>query len=85
MKSIHEYSSAEKSSIQFLKIIDYPPDKYSTVYTTLMECIKLAADSPIMITFDLSVWTKATRIVLENNLTMVPSIDGFHQLMSYTG
>ena len=85
MKSIHGKNSSEKSNIQFLQIINSPPDKFSTVYTTLMECLRVAADSPIVITFDLPLWKKATRIVLELNLPVVVRLGGFHQLMSFTG
>lgn len=85
MKSIHNKNSGDKSNIQFLQIIDSPPDKFSTVYTTLMECLRVAADSPIVITFDLPLWKKATRIVLELNLPVVVRLGGFHQLMSFNG
>ena len=38
----------------------------------------------MMITFDFSLWTKATRIILESNLPVIPRPGGFHQLMSFT-
>lgn len=85
MKSIHKSDGADKSVIQFLTVVDNPPDNYNTVYTTLLECMRVAVDNPMIITFDLPLWTKATRIILERDLPIIPRLGGFHQLMSYTG
>ena len=85
MKTIYKAEGADKSAIEFLTVIDNPPDNYSTVYTTLAECMNVAADSPMIITLDLPLWTKATRIILECDMPIIPRLGGFHQLQSYTG
>lgn len=84
MKGIHGEAGMEKSVIDFLPIINAPPDNFSTVYTTIMECLRLSRDLPTMITFDLPLWQKATRIILEKNLPVIARLGGFHQLMSFT-
>ena len=84
MKSIHNESGMEKSVIEFLPIINAPPDSFSTIYTTIIACLKLSTDLPMMITFDLPLWSKAARIILDSNLPVIPRLGGIHQLMSFT-
>ena len=61
----------ERSHIEFLQIIEQPPDSYSTVYTTLIECLKQSDGRPMVITFDLPLWLRANRIVLEKGMPVV--------------
>ena len=68
MKWLHKPNVKARSQIEFLQIIDQPPDSYSTVYTTLIECLKTASAKPMVITFDLLLWLKASRIVLEKGM-----------------
>jgi len=56
MKSLHKPNVKVRSQIEFLQIIDQPPDSYSTVYTTLFECLKTASAKLMVITFDLPLW-----------------------------
>ena len=60
MKSLHKPNVKARSKIEFLQIIDQPPDSYSTVYITLIECLKTASAKPMVITFDLPLWLKAS-------------------------
>ena len=78
MKSIHNESCMKKLA---MLIINVPPDSFNTVYTTITEYLKLSADLPMMITFDLLLWSKATRII---NLPVILRLGGFYQLMSFT-
>ena len=71
MKSLHKPNVKARSQIEFLQIIDQPPDSYSTVYTTLIECLKTASAKPMVITFDLPLWLKASRIVLEKGMPVI--------------
>ena len=85
MKSFHRQHVKERSHIEFLPIIDYPPDSYSTVYTTLIECLKVTSTTPMIITFDLPLWIKATRIVVERGMPIIVRLGGFHTLKSFLG
>ena len=75
-KSIHNESGIDKLVIEFLPIMNVPPtlDSFSTIYTTIIECLKLTTDLPMMTTFDLPLWSKATRIILDNNLPVIPRL-----------
>ena len=84
MKSIHQPGSKEKSLIEFLPIIEGDPNDYSTIYTTLMECMR-RSQSPVIITFDLPIWLKATQIVLQSKLPIITRLGGFHLLKSFLG
>ena len=85
MKSLHKPNVKARSQIEFLQIIDQPPDSYSTVYTTLIECLKTASAKPMVITFDLPLWLKASRIVLEKGMPVIVRLGGFHTLKSFLG
>ena len=76
MKSIHNESGMEKLVIEFLPIMNAPStlDSFSSIYTTIIECLKLSTDLPMMITFDLPLWSKATRIILDSNLPVIPRL-----------
>lgn len=84
-KSIHEENKSALSQISYLPIINSKPDSFSTVYTTITECIKSAKSEPLIITFDFPLWVKAIRIVLEMNLPVIVRLGGFHLLKSYLG
>ena len=84
MKSIHQHQTKEKSLIEFLPIIEGDPNDYSTIYTTLMECLR-RSQSPAVITFDLPIWLKATQIVLQSELPIITRLGGFHLLKSFLG
>ena len=84
MKSIHQHETKEKSLIEFLPIIEGDPNDYSTIYTTLMECLR-RSQSPAVITFDLPIWLKATQIVLQSELPIITRLGGFHLLKSFLG
>ena len=71
MKSLHKPNVKVRSQIEFLQIIDQPPDSYSTVYTTLFECLKTASAKLMVITFDLTLWLKASRIFLEKGMPVI--------------
>jgi hypothetical protein len=51
-KSIHGKNTAVKSKIEKMPIIDADPNAYSTIYTTLLQCLKHADAKPIIVTFD---------------------------------
>ena len=76
MKSIHNESGMEKLVIEFLPIMNAPStlDSSSTICTTIIECLKLSTDLPMMTTFDLPLWSKATRIILDSNLPVIPRL-----------
>ena len=76
MKSIHNESGMERLVIGSLPIMNAPPtlDSFSTIYTTIIECLKLSADLPMMITFDLPLCSKATRFILDSNLSIIPRL-----------
>lgn len=84
MKSIHRPECKEKSLIDFLPIIEGDPNEYSTIYTTLMACLR-SSQSPAVITFDLPIWLKATQIVLQCELPIITRLGGFHLLKSFLG
>ena len=85
MKSLHKPNVKVRSQIEFLQIIDHPPDSYSTVYTTLFECLKTASAKLMVITFDLPLWLKASRIFLEKGMPVIVRLGGFHTLKSFLG
>lgn len=85
MKMCHQESGAAVSSISYLQIINSKPDNYSTVYTTLLECLKTSQSKPIIVTFDLPLWIKAIRIVVEMKMPAVVRLGGFHLLKSFLG
>ena len=73
MKSIHNESDMERLVIESLPIKNAPPtlDSFSTIYTTIIEYLKLSTDLPMMITFDLPLWSKVTRIILDSNFPVI--------------
>ena len=85
MKDIHKCKTVSKSGIEFLPIINNSPDNYSTIYTTLVECLKNAKSTPVIVTFDFPLWIKAVRIVIERDLPIIVRLGGFHLLKSYLG
>ena len=85
MKSLHKVDKGEMSSIKFLPIIDNKPDNFSTVYTTLQEAMKHSESKYTVITFDLPLWIKAVRIILQTKMPVVARLGGFHLLKSFLG
>ena len=49
-----------------------------------MECMR-RSQSPVIITFDLPIWLKATQIVLQSKLPIITRLGGFHLLKSFLG
>ena len=84
MKSIYEPHHTQKSLIEFLPIIEGDPNDYSTIYTTLIECLR-RSKSPAIVTFDLPIWMKATQIVMQSDLPIITRLGGFHLLKSFLG
>ena len=84
MKSIHKSNCETKSFIEFLPIINSDPNSYSTIYTALVNCLA-DEQTPIVITFDLPLWLKATQIVLQCKFPIITRLGGFHLLKSYVG
>ena len=85
MKEIQKEEYVEKSSIEYLPIVDADPNNLDTIYTTIMRCMSLSKRKAITITFDLPIWFKAMRIVIEKKLPVVVRLGGFHFLKSYLG
>lgn len=84
MKSLYKPECSKKSLVKFLPIIEGDPNNFSTIYTTLMECLR-SCPSPAIITFDLPIWLKATQIVLQSELPIITRLGGFHLLKSFLG
>lgn len=74
---------AVKSSIEFLRIINGNPNDMPTIYSTIMRAIKGTHELPAIITFDLPLFVKASRIVKELKLEVVLRLGGFHFLKSF--
>ena len=74
-----------KSSIEFLRIINANPNDMQTIYTTIIRAIQGTHKSPAIITFDLPLFIKASKIVKEQKLEVVVRLGGFHFLKSYLG
>ena len=55
------------------------------MYTTLLKCLECTKSRPLIITFDLPLWIKAVRIVLEMKMPVIVRLGGFHLLKSYLG
>ena len=85
MKTIHQTNCSEKSTIEFLPIINAKPDSFGTVYTTLIECLRRSESRPVVATFDLPLWLKTVRVVLDNDMPIIPRLGGFHLLKSFLG
>ena len=85
MKSIHKLDNGAISSVKFLPIIDNKPDNFSTVFTTLQEAMKHSKSKYTVITFDLPLWIKAVRIILQTGMPVVARLGGFHLLKSFLG
>ena len=51
-KSIHKQSESALSEISYLPMLNSKSDDFSTVYTTIVECMKSAKSEPLIITFD---------------------------------
>ena len=83
MKSLHLQHGSNITQIEYLSIIDGKADNFSTLYTAIVDCIKRSKDRPMMITFDLPLWIKGTRIILEKSLPVVPRLGGFHLAKSF--
>ena len=68
MKSIHEDKIHKKSVLTYYRPIEgYPTDK-STVYTTLLECIRKSNGKAIDITHDLPLWNRSLDMTLQKDL-----------------
>ena len=76
------------SSIEFLPIIDLSPSNKSSIYSTLLFIIeqvnKMNVETPC-VTFDQSLWLKATNITHAESLLIICRLGGFHTLMSFLG
>ena len=82
-KTIHPKKNNVKSEIIRMPIIDADPNSYSTIYTTLLQCLQHADSKPIIITFDFPIWIKAVDIVLTLKLPVIARLGGFHLLTHY--
>lgn len=85
MKTIHQTNCSEKSTIEFLPIINAKPEPFGTLYTTLIECLRRSESRPVVATFDLPLWLKTVRVVLDNDMPIIPRLGGFHLLKSFLG
>ena len=63
MKSIHADHIKQSTQIDFLPVIEGDPNDYSTIFTTLKECVKLSGNSVTIVTFDFLIWIKAVDII----------------------
>ena len=80
-------SSAEKSSVQFLLIIDLNSSDETCIFSTLHFVMKQAQKLRIScacITFDQPLWLKTLGIAKDQHLDIVCRL-GFHMLMSFLG
>ena len=57
----------------------------TSCYTTLMRCMKLTHNRPIIIKFDYPLRIKAVEISISMKLPVVVKLGGFHLLKSYLG
>ena len=77
-----------KSHVTFLRIIDLNPNDDQCIYSTLKfieeQSAFLNIDTPV-ITFDQSLWLKATDIIFLKHLNIVCRLGGFHLMMSFLG
>ena len=85
MKSIHADHIKQSTQIDFLPVIEGDPNDYSTIFTTLKECVKLSGNSVTIVTFDFPIWIKAVDIIKQTNIPVIPRLGGFHLLKSYLG
>lgn len=68
MKSIHRDKTHKKSVLTYYRPIEgYPTDK-STVYTTLLECIRKSNGKAIDTTHDLPLWNRSLDVTLQKDL-----------------
>lgn len=74
MKSIHAEDAKQSTHINcnFLPVIEGDPNDYSTIYTTLKECMRLYRDKVSIATFDLPIWLNAVDIINQVNLPIIP-------------
>lgn len=72
MKRIHPIEAKEKTKIDFLPVIEGDPNDYSTIFTTLKECMKLSGQDVAIVTFDFPIWLKAVDIIKQANLPIIP-------------
>ena len=81
-------SSVEKSSVQFLPIIDLNSSVETCIFSTLHFVMKQAQKLGIpcaCITFDQPLWLKTLGIAKDQHLDIVCRLGGFHMLMSFLG
>ena len=71
MKRIHAEDAKQSTHVDFLPVIGDPND-YSTIFTTLKECMRLSEDKIAIVTFDLPIWLKAVDIIKQVNLPIIP-------------
>ena len=89
MEHFHKDHEADKWSVHILPFMDLNPTEESNIYT----CLKFIEDQArtleipcIAVTFDQSLWLKATAIVESEKMTkFVIRLGGFHLLMSALG
>ena len=78
----------QTSSVSFLPIIDLNPSDESYIYSALFfieKQTKLLNVNTPCVTFDQSLWLKATGIINDANLNIVCCLGGFHTLMGFLG
>ena len=85
MKNANKGNNKEPHYISYQPIIDGDPNDYSTIYTTLLECIEKEQPHLPVITFDLPLWLKSVDIIESKKLSIIPRLGGFHLLKSFLG
>ena len=83
MKSIHSKKNQIPQHIEYQPIIDRDPNDCTTIYTTLLQCIKEESPRIPVITFDLPIWMKAVDITRSKGLKIIPRLGGFHLSKSF--
>ena len=82
MKSLHNSECKEVSHIECQPIIAGGPNDHSTIYNTLLCCIKRHKLKVLIITLDLSIFLKSVDIIPSQKLAIVPRLNGYHLLKS---
>ena len=73
MKKIHAEDAKQSTHVDFLPVIEGDPNDYSTIFTTLKECMQvLSGDKVTIVTFDLPIWLKAVDVMKQVNLPIIP-------------
>jgi hypothetical protein len=88
MQDISAGTFLAAADIRILPIIDFNPNDYSCIYSTLLFVQRQAKQLNIevpAITFDQPLWHKAVDIVFNEKMKMVCRLGAFHTMMNYMG